>query len=218
MDVPRGEFLLPLFPLPSLVFFPETRVPLHIFEPRYRQMVDDSLERESRIGMALLKPGWERSYFGDPPVYEHGTVGEIERALKYDDGRFDLVLKGVVRYRVIEHVEHEPYRLARVIADPEHAADPDSAARLCEVLRELSQRYLSYFNDSEVPELETASLAAIVNALVMALNIEPHEKQQLLEDSDLAHRGETAGELIRERLNIIDFLAPFRREAPPGVN
>lgn len=218
MSLTRGEFLLPLFPLPSLVFFPETRVPLHIFEPRYRQMVGDSLRGESMIGMVLLKQGWERSYFGEPPVYEHGTVGEIEKAVEYDDGRFDIVLKGLVRYRVVEHLEHEPYRIARVIPDPEVPGDPVEAESRREELKSISKRYLSYFKDSEVPELETASLAAIINALVMALNIEPYEKQQLLEDSDLMHRGETVSGLIEERLKIIDFLAPFRREAPPGMN
>ncbi|MDX1584013.1 MAG: LON peptidase substrate-binding domain-containing protein, partial [Thermoanaerobaculia bacterium] len=191
---------------------------LHIFEPRYRQMVGDSLEGESMIGMVLLKPGWERSYFGEPPVYEHGTLGEIERAVEYDDGRYDIVLKGLVRYRVLEHLEHEPYRVARVIADPELPPDPASSAQRLEELRSISKRYLSNFKDSEVPELDTASLPAIINALVMALNIEPYEKQTLLEVSDLMSRADTVNGLIQERLKVIDFLAPYRREAPPGMN
>ena len=218
MDTSREEFLLPLFPLPTLVFFPETRIPLHIFEPRYRRMIGDSLEGKSLIGMALLKPGWEASYFAEPPVYDLGTVGEIEQAVEYDDGRFDIVLKGITRYRIVEHLDHEPYRMARVVADPEEQGDPDVAEAERRALQELSQQYLSHFRDPEVPELETASLAAIVNALVMALNIEPHEKQRLLEDSSLMHRSEAVGSLIRERLRIINFLAPYRRPTVPGSN
>jgi Lon protease-like protein len=64
--LPEGEFLLPLFPLPNLVFFPETRLPLHVFEPRYRQLVSDALAREKRFGIVLLRPGWETDYFGTP--------------------------------------------------------------------------------------------------------------------------------------------------------
>lgn len=213
-----GELVLPLFPLPSLVFFPETRVPLHIFEPRYREMVTDSLKGESMIGMALLKPGWERSYFGEPPVHAHGTIGEIEQAVEYDDGRYDIVLKGLVRYRVIEHVENQPYRLARVIADPEFHSDPPVEEMRKLELRQISRQYLSHFKDSNVPELETSSLAAIVNALIMALNLEPESKQKLLEDSDLLHRCELVSGLIRERLELIDFLAPYRRDETPGMN
>jgi Lon protease-like protein len=56
--VPDGEFLLPLFPLPDLVFFPSTRLPLHVFEPRYRKMVSDALEADQRFGIVLLRPGW----------------------------------------------------------------------------------------------------------------------------------------------------------------
>src|SRR6185436_13732579 len=60
--LPQGEFLLPLFPLPNVVFFPETRLPLHVFELRYRQMVKDVLETDHRFGIVLLRPGGERDY------------------------------------------------------------------------------------------------------------------------------------------------------------
>ena len=72
--LPEGEFLLPLFPLPNIVFFPHTRLPLHVFEPRYRQLVQDAVEGDERFGIVLLRPGWETDYFGAPPVYEYGTA------------------------------------------------------------------------------------------------------------------------------------------------
>ena len=58
---PQGEFLLPIFPLPNLVFFPQTRMPLHIFEPRYRQMIADAVASDMRFGIVLLRPGWEKA-------------------------------------------------------------------------------------------------------------------------------------------------------------
>jgi len=60
---PEGEFLMPLFPLPNLVFFPNTRLPLHVFEPRYRQLIADVLARDQRFGITLLQPGWEAIYW-----------------------------------------------------------------------------------------------------------------------------------------------------------
>ena len=67
--LPDSEFLLPLFPLPNLVFFPQTRLPLHIFEPRYRQMVADAVASDQRFGIVLLRPGWETDYFGAPAIH-----------------------------------------------------------------------------------------------------------------------------------------------------
>ncbi|MBV9497422.1 MAG: LON peptidase substrate-binding domain-containing protein, partial [Acidobacteria bacterium] len=66
---PEGEFSLPLFPLPNLVFFPNTRLPLHIFEPRYREMIADALDSDQRFGIVLLRPGWQDDYYGAPAVH-----------------------------------------------------------------------------------------------------------------------------------------------------
>jgi len=66
------EFLLPLFPLPNVVFFPKTRLPLHVFEPRYRQMVADAMSNDERIGMIRLEEGWEEKNYGAPPVPRGG--------------------------------------------------------------------------------------------------------------------------------------------------
>ncbi len=218
MDASTREVVLPLFPLPSLVFFPETRVPLHIFEPRYREMVADALAGDSLIGMALLRPGGERAFLSSPPVYDVGTIGEIEQAVEYDDGRYDIILNGISRYQIVEHIDHSPYRLARVRPTPEESGEWEAVERRKGNLRELSRQYLSHFRDSEVPELESASLSSIVNALAMALNIEASEKQALLEESNLMRRSVTVTDLIRDRLRILEFLAPYRREGSAGMN
>ena len=78
---------LPLFPLPNVVLFPDVCLPLHIFEPRYRQMLAHALHGDRLIGMVLLKPGDAADYDGQPPVYEIGCAGLITFAERLDDGR-----------------------------------------------------------------------------------------------------------------------------------
>src|SRR5688572_32951673 len=93
---------LPLFPLPNVVLFPNVFLPLHIFEQRYREMVSDVLQGDRLIGMVLLRPGWESDYEGCPPVYSIGCSGVITHAERLDDGRFNIVLRGVERFRIVE--------------------------------------------------------------------------------------------------------------------
>jgi len=217
--IPEGEFVLPLFPLPKVVFFPHTRLPLHIFELRYRSMVEDALRGDGRIGMVLLKPGWERDYYGAPPVHSYGTVGSISQVVRLEDGRFNLVLNGAFRYRIVEPVQESPYRLARVVADPEGCDDEAAMVELRERLVSLANRFLEYFpGDENVPELETASVGAIVNALVMSLNLEPEEKQSLLEIARMEERSVRVANTLEKILDVATFLAPYRRSGDPGMN
>ena len=91
---------IPIFPLPNVVLFPNVFLPLHIFEPRYRQMVDDALNGDRIIGMVLLRPGWEGDYEGRPPVYPIGCAGVITHAERLADGRFNIVLRGMEKFRI----------------------------------------------------------------------------------------------------------------------
>src|SRR5688572_11006573 len=185
-SIPEGEFLLPLFPLPNLVFFPQTRLPLHVFEPRYRQMVTDALEADQRFGIVLLRSGWEADYFGAPSVHPCGTIGTIEQAVPLEDGRFNIVVRGDVRFRILDEVSRVPYRTARVVAEPEIARKPEEAYAQREWLADVSRQYLKYLPDqTAVPEIESVTLEALTNALVMSLNLDVEEKQRLLELSDV---------------------------------
>ncbi|HEX8172919.1 MAG TPA: LON peptidase substrate-binding domain-containing protein [Thermoanaerobaculia bacterium] len=217
--LPEGEFLLPLFPLPNIVFFPHTRLPLHIFEPRYRQMVKDAIEGDQRIGIILLRPGWESAYFDAPPVFECGTLGTIEQAVPLDDGRYNIVVRGDVRFRVVDEVERVPYRTARVVAEPERERDAAQASAQREWLAGLSRQYLQYLPDqTAVPEIETVSLDALANALIMSLNLDVEQKQKLLETADIIARAEEIGNELSNRIESLQFLAPYRRTADPTQN
>ena len=216
---PEGEFVLPLFPLPNLVFFPRTRLPLHVFEPRYRQMVTDALEADKRFGIVLLRPGWEADYFGAPPIYRCGTVGTIEQAVPLEDGRYNILVHGDVRFRVVDEVGSNPYRTARVVASPESQREATEAYAQREWLADLARQYIRYLPEqSAVPEIETVGLDSLANALIMSLNLEVEEKQKLLEIDDLITRAEKIGTELQNRVESLRFLAPYRRENDPSRN
>ena len=104
---------LPLFPLPGVVLLPHATVPLYIFEPRYRAMTRDALESSKLIAMATFSgTKWRSCYGAAPPIRPHVCVGRIVRHQELADGRFNLLLQGVSRARVVEELPHEPYRHA----------------------------------------------------------------------------------------------------------
>jgi len=217
--LPEGEFLLPLFPLPNIVFFPHTRLPLHVFEPRYRQMIKDVLEGDQRIGIVLLRAGWEADYFGSPAVYDMATLGTIEQAVPLEDGRYNIVVRGDVRVRILDEVSRVPYRTAKVIAAPEQAREPKEAYAQREWLADVSRQYLRYLPDqTAVPEIETVSLDALANALIMSLNLDNEEKQKLLEMSDVIARAEEIGNELAGRIESLRFLSGYRRGGDPSHN
>src|SRR5882672_4740984 len=123
--------LLPLFPLPTTVLFPNVFLPLHIFEPRYRDMVGDAIENDRLIGMVLLKPGWEGDYEGRPAIYPIGCSGVVTHAERLADGRYNVVLRGLERFRIVEENHERHYRRAMVDPLAEHdltAADRTAMA------------------------------------------------------------------------------------------
>jgi hypothetical protein len=216
---PEGEFLLPLFPLPNLVFFPNTRLPLHIFEPRYLALMKDAMASQNRFGIVLLQPGWEEAYFSAPTVCEVGTLGTIEQAVTLDDGKMNILVRGDVRFRIVDEVESAPYRTARVVARPQLKADPQQGYAQREWLADLSKQYLTYLPDQmAVPEIETVGLEALTNALIMSLNLDAEEKQRLLELDDTLARAEEIGTDLQNRIESLRFLAPFRHGTDPSRN
>ncbi len=217
--VPDEEFLLPLFPLPNLVFFPQTRIPLHVFEPRYRQLISDVTSRDQRFGIVLLQPGWEADYFGAPPVYSCGTMGRIEQTVELDDGRYNILVYGESRFRIIGEVAREPYRTVRAITEPQVERDATATYAQRTWLTELSQEYLRYLPEQAVvPEIESVGLEALTNALIMSLSLDVEEKQRLLETDDLVTRAEEVATELQNRIESLQFLAPYRQDGDPSKN
>src|ERR1700733_11034888 len=95
-----------LFPLPNLVFFPQVMQPLHVFEPRYRQMTADALAGDRLIALVLTKPGWEADYAGSPPVHSVACLGKIVADQQMKDGRYNILLRGLSRIQIQHEIPH----------------------------------------------------------------------------------------------------------------
>src|SRR3954464_831871 len=119
--------LLPLFPLPNVVLFPNVVLPLHIFEPRYREPLADAVKGGRMIGMVLLRPGWDRDYEGRPPVYPVGCSGVLTHNERLADGRYNIVLRGMERFRIVEEDHTLSYR--RAVVEPLRDAPLDAVDR-----------------------------------------------------------------------------------------
>src|SRR5207249_1670234 len=120
---------IPLFPLPNVVLFPNVFLPLHIFEPRYRQMVADALAGDRIIGMVLLRPGYEANYEGRPPIYDIGCAGVITHSQPLSDGRYDIVLRGMEKFSVTSENHSHAYRIGNIESISE-AVPPDEVQPL----------------------------------------------------------------------------------------
>ncbi len=186
---------IPIFPLPNVVFFPHTVLPLHVFEPRYRQMLADCLAGERRLAVVLLKPGWEEDYYGRPAVHAVAGAGEIIQFEMLPDGRSDIVLGGLGRIVIEGEVPSpNPYRIASVswlddVYPPrgEEALDPQ-----IERLRQLCGQLLSTL-PQPVPGLvelltDHDRPGAFVDRVSSLVVHEMEARQRLLELNDVERR------------------------------
>ena len=189
---------IPVFPLPNVVLFPRTYLPLHIFEPRYRAMVSDAAKNGQCIGMALLKDGWETDYYGHPPVFSMGCVGRLASVQTLADGRSNILLQGLERFAIEREWYDKAYREATIavpVRGTETSLDPVVRRRLTTML----ESYLQSHDD--VPtwqELfrEEISDEIFVNALSAYLECTPLEKQFLLEADSLHQQARRLSDLI----------------------
>lgn len=195
-----------VFPLPGVLLLPRSRLPLHIFEPRYLAMLDDALKTPDRL-IGMVQPGADRSGGKAEPnaLCEIGCAGRVVQFSETEDGRYMITLAGVSRFRLRSEVEgFTPYRRARVLWDDfaadrgDEETDPgldrDSFLPLLE--RFFEARQLS----TDWPSLGQADDELLVNSLSMLLEFAPEEKQALLEAPRLSDRRETLVTLIEYAL------------------
>jgi Lon protease-like protein len=133
---------LPLFPLPNVVLFPHGLLPLHVFEPRYRAMTAWALAGERLLGMAVLKPGWEPDYAGRPAVHEIVGVGRIVQEQRLEDGRYNLLLVGLARARVLRELPGGDFRTGEVELLEDRPADAPGYERRRRILHAFYARKL----------------------------------------------------------------------------
>jgi Lon protease-like protein len=174
-----------LFPLPNLVLFPHVVQGLHIFEPRYRQLMADALSTNQLITIVLLKPGWEPDYDGSPAIEPIACLGRITWHEQLPDGRYNLRLRGMARVQIFEEIPHNRlYRIARAELIPEFA--PTDLVALREHRQALAEMVLPRFDDGparrQLQELFDGEmpLGQVCDVLAYALPLPLEIKQSLL--------------------------------------
>ena len=203
--------IIPVFPLPNVVLFPEVMLPLHIFEPRYRQMVRDAKDNTPPlIGMALLRGNWQEQYEGRPEIFPICCAGEMVRLVPLPDGRFNILLKGVRECRIKEELSGKMYREAVVEWRP--SAKGPLLPELRQDLNRLLEIYLQK-NEAVQKFLADPSVGDdfFVNFFAFHLDFLPIEKQTLLEATTIPERAT----LLRDMLEF-NLTAARRPEGGPG--
>lgn len=202
---------VPIFPLPNVVFFPKTLLPLHIFEDRYRKMVRDAVAGSNQIGMALLKQGWDQDYFGSPEVYEIGCVGDIQFSEKLDDDKYNIMLYGLCRVKILKFIQERPYRIARVkhLKDTNFDHDNFNESYEAEQFLRSVRRYLAEMGAEKVDELlnfHAQSFESIMHQVASVLDFTTQEKQSLLEKGSLDWRFASLKEMLVEKLKVLKLI------------
>lgn len=176
--------VIPIFPLEDATLFPNASYPLHIFEPRYRAMIADALKGNRIIGMVTLQPGHEAEYEGRPPIFAVGCAGLITDYEELPDGRYNIVLGGLVKFRVTSEDNSKPYRLAAVQAVPEPLDEKKTAALTKERQRldQLIEALSDTLGIGQIPPGEPDE--QLIDELSQFLPMPRGQRQRLLERED----------------------------------
>jgi Lon protease-like protein len=191
--------ILPLFPLPNVWLFPAVILPLHVFEERYRQMVEDCLDGPGRIVLGTIQAGHEHEAAGAPPIYALAGLGEIGRHERLADGRFHVLLVGLQRVFVREVPSERPYRKVEVQPAPEVPIDAQREHKLrTRLLAALAQR------TQDLPEIPAGfSTGHLADMLVLRLPLAHARLNALYGELDAEKRARAA-------------LAEHARQPPTG--
>ena len=192
---------IPVFPLSNFIIFPNTTVPLNIFEPRYIQMVDDCMKGNRLIGIVQPKRTGELK---KPNLYEVGCAGKIISFNETEDGRYLIVINGICRYQIIDELENDKlYRECKInfenfINDlSENKNEEIKNSEVKSVFNDLKilfkkQGYLINWKD-----IEKQSLDKTINTLAMASPFSLEEKQMLLETNTLSERNKKLEKILK---------------------
>jgi len=216
-----------LFPLPNLVLFPHVVQPLHIFEPRYRQMIRDCLDDDRVLAMALVATRQGYGFFGDPPLHPVICVGKVFKEEILPDGRFNLLLHGVSRGRIFDEMDPQGklYRTAKV--EILEDIPPASLQTALDLRKSLARQMTQWFSPQPAAVVQLRkliksdlTLGTLCDVFSFALPLEIEIKQELLELVDVEER---ARHLLEEIQKLepppSDIIKPMtRRKFPPDFS
>lgn len=210
---------IPVFPLPNMVFFPNTILPLYVFEDRYKKLVADVLNTPDKLlSIVLLKPGWEKNYFENPPVYSVAGLGRIVQSETLPDGKYNILLQGMSRIKIVEFTQVLPYRVAKAeILREKNIISKELDAlfsRLVAYCWELTEDF------PEARELLKNYLVTSPDAGVLAditahyLNINFEQKQQILSTVNVIKRLKIINNYADDILQIRKTIKNARDKVP----
>ncbi|HVG59978.1 MAG TPA: LON peptidase substrate-binding domain-containing protein [Hyalangium sp.] len=203
---------LKVFPLPSAVLFPHSVIPLHIFEPRYRELVRDALAGDRVMALAQLEPGWEADYGGRPTMQRMMCAGLIVWNEELEGGRYNILLQGVCRARLLSELSSERlYRQARVELLPDPPYHGPEEEQLRQAVLELSGRVPPSFSEGLIPAVVRASGGTLADVVAAAIIPEPERRQELLMELDVPQRLQA---VIDEVGELLGRLQPLRPSGP----
>lgn len=222
---PRDLERLPVFPLPNAVLFPGALLPLHVFEPRYRTLIRDVLAGRRVLGVARLRPGYEAEYYGRPPIFDVCGVGYVEQDAQRPDGRYDVLLRGIGRVRLVEELPPElPYRVFRATPLPDRAPDVSGSEtaslaawkkKLTDLWAQLRPHLPADARDLNALMNGAATAGATADRVAEALVADPDDRQRLLEELD---PNERFSRLVLRIDELIDALTPDREISRRTLN
>jgi len=179
---------LPVFPHPGVFLFPGRLLPLHIFEPRYRQMIEDLLDKQGLLIISGIQVGHESEALESPPFYEIGGLGEIVGHNHLEDGRFLVTLHGKKRVRVREVESDKPYRLVEYEEIQESQPTGEGAVATTIALREAIHER----SEDEIEIPDEAPMSPLADLLLHFLKLPPEEMQAAFAEPDAGKRAHVA--------------------------
>jgi uncharacterized protein len=211
-----------LFPLPGLVMFPHVVQPLHIFEPRYCDLLEDALADNRQIAMVLLQPGWESDYDGQPPIASVACIGKVVAHERMPTGRHNILLRGLRRVAIRREIPSaRAFRRAEVdlVDDYYPAASAKRRRRAQRELLELARRLLpdSDALHEQLDELleSQASLGMLTDVFSFTLGFSTSLKQRLLAESNVDRRAALLQEKLSALANRHDAPSATTSDFPP---
>lgn len=211
---------LAIFPLPNVALFPGALLPLHVFEPRYRDLLHEVLAGRKVMGVARLRPGFENDYEGRPPVFEICGAGFVEEHSERPDGRLDIALRGLARVRIV--TELPPLRTFRQVRaelvrepSPEPALLAAWQVKLGALWQQLSPHLPEGVRDLKALTRGADDASAFSDRLAAALVADPEASQRLLSEADPAERLRLLTARVQE---LVDALTPPSVAKDRGLN
>jgi len=213
---PDFDGVVRLFPLPNLVLFPGVMQPLHIFESRYQEMLEDALDSDRLIAMSLLQPGWESEYNSRPPIWPTVCLGRVVTHSRDEQGRSNILLLGIIRAQVAQEMAPErSYRLAEVRPlNDEYpvAVDSNRSVLQHDLLAAFRRRAQVESAEQMMDQLlaTEAPLGVLTDIIAYTIDVSIEEKMELLADTNVDARA-------RRLIDLLDQAGP-QRPFPPQVS